>query len=112
MVVDYTRRFSDKLQIDMLRAYQPERFKTPGTQANRDSTKSRALNAWWLFCVVVFAMKLLLLWLDPMPKLFMGDSGAYVQTALTGWIPADRSYFYGYLVRCSGFGWAVLLRFY
>ncbi len=55
--------------------------------------------AWWLFCVFVFAVKLLLLWLDPTPKLFMGDSGAYIQTALKGWIPEDRSYFYGYLVR-------------
>jgi hypothetical protein len=30
----------------------------------------------------------------------MGDSGSYLWTALTGWIPPDRSYFYGYLVRC------------
>src|SRR5262245_23297213 len=29
----------------------------------------------------------------------MGDSGAYIHTALTGWIPGERSYFYGYLVR-------------
>jgi hypothetical protein len=29
----------------------------------------------------------------------LGDSGAYIWTALTGWIPSDRSYFYGYLVR-------------
>jgi hypothetical protein len=60
---------------------------------------SCAVNAWWLFCALVFAIKLLLLWLDPTPKLFMGDSGAYIWTALTGWIPGDRSYFYGYLVR-------------
>src|SRR5882757_5186218 len=56
-------------------------------------------NAWWLFCALIFAIKLLLLWLDPTPKLFLGDSGAYIWTALTGWIPSDRSYFYGYLVR-------------
>ena len=49
--------------------------------------------------MVVFVTKLLLLWLDPTPKLFMGDSGAYIWTALTGWIPSDRSYLYGYLVR-------------
>ena len=49
--------------------------------------------------MLVLAIKLLLLWLDPTPKLFMGDSAAYVQTALKGWIPPDRSYFYGYLVR-------------
>src|SRR5215510_15081300 len=59
----------------------------------------RGGNAWWLFCLLVLAIKLLLFWLDPTPKLFMGDSGAYVHTALTGWIPEDRSYFYGYLVR-------------
>ena len=29
----------------------------------------------------------------------MGDSWSYIWTALTGWIPGDRSYFYGYLVR-------------
>ena len=60
---------------------------------------SPAANAWWLFCALIFAIKLLLLWLDPTPKLFLGDSGAYIWTALTGWIPSDRSYFYGYLVR-------------
>ena len=60
---------------------------------------SPVANAWWLFCVLVFANKLLLLWLDPTPKLFIGDSVSYILTALTGWIPWDRSYFYGYLVR-------------
>jgi hypothetical protein len=59
----------------------------------------RGANGWWLFCALILAIKLLLLWLDPAPKLFLGDSGAYIHTALTGWIPADRSYFYGYLVR-------------
>src|SRR4051812_27139084 len=66
----------------------------------RDSAAVPAANAWWLFCALVLAIKLLLLWLDPTPKLFLGDSGAYIWTALTGWIPSDRSYFYGYLVRC------------
>jgi hypothetical protein len=60
---------------------------------------SPTVNAWWIFCALIFAIKLLLLWLDPTPKLYMGDSGSYIHTALTGWIPSDRSYFYGYLVR-------------
>src|SRR6266480_213063 len=60
---------------------------------------SPAANAWWLFCALIIAIKLFLLWLDLTPKLFLGDSGAYIWTALTGWIPSDRSYFYGYLVR-------------
>ena len=60
---------------------------------------SPAMNAWWLFCALIFAIKLLLLWLDPTPRLYMGDSGSYIHTALIGSIPRDRSYFYGYLVR-------------
>jgi hypothetical protein len=56
-------------------------------------------NGWWLFCVLVFVIKLFLLLLDPRPEFFLGDSGSYILTALTGWIPADRSYFYGYVVR-------------
>jgi hypothetical protein len=68
-------------------------------QSIRAVAASPAANAWWLFCVLVLAIKLLLLWLDPTPKLFLGDSGSYIWTALTGWIPSDRSYFYGYLVR-------------
>lgn len=54
---------------------------------------------WWLFCLGVFALKFFLVALDPLPKFFMGDSGSYLWTALTGWIPDDRSYFYGYVVR-------------
>ena len=34
MPVAYLRKFSDKLQIEMLRAYQPDRFKTPGTNVH------------------------------------------------------------------------------
>jgi hypothetical protein len=63
------------------------------------NTASPAVNAWWLFCALIFALKLLLLWLESTTKLYMGDSGSYIHTALTGSIPSDRSYFYGYLVR-------------
>ena len=54
---------------------------------------------WALFCFLVFALKLLLFAIDPLPKFVMGDSGSYIWTALTGWIPEDRSYFYGYVIR-------------
>lgn len=54
---------------------------------------------WWLFCSLICLLKFLLLALDPLPKFFIGDSACYIATALTGWIPDDRSYFYGYVIR-------------
>ena len=54
---------------------------------------------WWLFCLLIVLLKLFLLALDPLPKMFMGDSACYISTALVGWIPDDRSYFYGYVIR-------------
>src|SRR6478736_5719717 len=72
---------------------------TTAPQSICANATSPAVNAWWLFCALIFAIKLLLLWLDSTPKLFLGDSSSYIHTALTGWIPSDRSYFYGYLVR-------------
>lgn len=55
----------------------------------------------WYSCVLLFGLKFFLLAVDPLPKLFLGDSGSYIWTALTGWIPPDRSYLYGYVIRCS-----------
>jgi hypothetical protein len=54
---------------------------------------------WWLFALLIVSLKLFLLALDPLPKMFMGDSACYLSTALVGWIPDDRSYFYGYVIR-------------
>lgn len=54
---------------------------------------------WTLFCIAIFLIKLCVFALDPIPKVYMGDSGSYVYTALSGWIPEDRSYLYGYLIR-------------
>jgi hypothetical protein len=34
VVTGYVRRYDTKLQIEMLRAYRPDRFKTPGTNVN------------------------------------------------------------------------------
>lgn len=54
---------------------------------------------WWPFCLLILTLKFVLLALDASPKMFMGDSGSYLWTALSGWIPPDRSFFYGYLIR-------------
>ena len=55
--------------------------------------------SWWLFCLLVFGLKVFLLACDPLPKLFLGDSGSYLWTALSGWIPPDRSFLYGFIIR-------------
>jgi hypothetical protein len=54
---------------------------------------------WWFFCLFIVLLKFFLLALDPLPKMFIGDSACYIATALVGWIPDDRSYFYGFLIR-------------
>jgi hypothetical protein len=56
---------------------------------------------WWLFCLLILALNFLLLALDPLPKLFMGDSAAYLHTALSGGVPRDRSFLYGNVIRWS-----------
>jgi hypothetical protein len=56
---------------------------------------------WWLFCLSILALNFLLLVFDPLPKLFMGDSASYLWTALSGWLPPDRSFLYGYVIRWS-----------
>lgn len=35
----------------------------------------------------------------PYPSFHFGDSGAYLTTALIKWIPPDRSFIYGFLLR-------------
>jgi len=50
-------------------------------------------------CVVLVGAIKGIAWLiDPNVRLFMGDSGSYFHTALTGWIPPDRSFLYGWLI--------------
>jgi hypothetical protein len=57
---------------------------TAAPQRARAGATFRVANRWLPFCVLVLAIKLLLLWLDPTPKLFLGDSGSYIRTALIG----------------------------
>lgn len=78
----------------------------PETGLNRKRHSDRRLFTdpyWWLFCALILSLKLCLLAFDPLPKIFLGDSYSYLWTAVTGWIPNDRSYFYGYLIRYSSF---------
>ena len=52
------------------------KIETTAPQSIRAGAASKVANAWLLFCVLVLAIKLLLLWLDTTPKLFLGDSGS------------------------------------
>ena len=77
---------------------------TPPTPRRLDDTRTALLSTdayWWRFCLLILALKFALLALDPLPKFFMGDSGSYIWTALTGWMPPDRSFLYGYVIRWS-----------
>jgi hypothetical protein len=75
---------------------------TAGTVGGEDSALKRCCG-WLLFCFLIFALKFSLLALDPSPKFFLGDSASYIWTAVSGWIPADRSFTYGYIIHwlCS-----------
>ena len=68
-------------------------------QATEKSRRFRVENSWWLFCLAIVTLKFLLLAVDPTPKFYLGDSMSYIRTALTGWVPPDRSYFYGFAIR-------------
>lgn len=58
----------------------------------------------WALCLFsIFVLKLLFFAIDPLPKLYLGDSDSYIWTAVSGWIPDDRSYFYGYVIRWTSF---------
>ena len=74
-------------------------FKAPiaGKAADRPGLFTDA--NWWLFCLLILALSFFLLALDPQPKLVLGDSGSYLHTALRGWVPPDRSFLYGYVIR-------------
>ena len=72
---------------------------TTSASTTEDVRRFPSSYRWALFCFSIFALKLLLFAIDSTPKLYMGDSGSYIWTALRGWIPPDRSFFYGYVIR-------------
>lgn len=48
---------------------------------------------------VLYTIKLTVFFFDSDPMFFMGDSGSYIWTALTGAIPGQRSFVYGFIIR-------------
>ena len=51
--------------------------------------------------MAVVGIKSVLLLLDPIPKLFFGDSGWFIVIAVLGFLPHDRSSAYGYVLRLA-----------
>jgi hypothetical protein len=56
-----------------------------------------------LLGVAVLAVKLGIFVCDHEPRLFLGDSASYLHSALSGWVPPDRSFLYGFMI-----GWLAL----
>src|SRR4051812_2427675 len=63
----------------------------------------------WLLAAL-FGLKFALVLLDGNPSAFMGDTGAYLYTALHNYLPHDRGFFYGFLLRPLAI-WPHSLRF-
>ena len=63
------------------------------------TARSGAAAAWIAFAAAMIAVKAAWLAVDADPAVFFGDSESYLATALEGWIPPDRSFVYGYILR-------------
>ena len=57
-------------------------------------TRRRASRYWLALAAALIAIKLVLGIADPTIRFFLGDSESYLHSALTGWIPPDRSFVY------------------
>jgi len=68
-----------------------------GVKGNK--TQKNPVFAWLCFLLLLLSNQGILLWLDHQPMFFLGDSASYIQTAISGWLPSDRSFVYGYFIR-------------
>ena len=58
-----------------------------------------SVTQWLLFILSVMGLKCLIFIIDPLPMFYLGDSWSYIHTALSDWIPSDRSFVYGFLIK-------------
>jgi hypothetical protein len=61
--------------------------------------KKDSLVFWFSLILIIFFIKFIIFCLDPLPMFFLGDSACYLTTALSGWIPPDRSFVYGFMIK-------------
>ena len=70
----------------------------------RTSSVSNSGRSLLSLSLLALAIKAVVLVADPNPQFFLGDSASYIATAVVGWIPPDRSYLYGFLIRWLSVG--------
>lgn len=56
---------------------------------------------WAALALAVVLLKLAVLLADPGVRLFLGDSQVYLASAVTDWVPPDRSFLYGWLIAAT-----------
>lgn len=72
----------------------------PAIPASTALPPSKAALLRWLALIgSVLLVKGILFRADHSPMFFLGDSVAYINTAKWGWIPPDRSFLYGWIIR-------------
>lgn len=71
------------------------------TDRREISSQQITKSQWLFFAALIFSIKFFIFCTDPLPMFFLGDSASYIQTALTGWIPPDRSFVYGFLIEIT-----------
>src|SRR6185312_8413162 len=72
---------------------------TPAPVASSPSAPRASRTAGYITAILAIgAVKLLLLLLDPNPRFFLWDSVTYLQGALGGALPRDRSFLYSFLI--------------
>ncbi len=86
------------MQLPLVKTDAPASPRRQEQQA-RSERRSSATVSFRQIVFLICVLKLIFLLLDPNPQLFLGDSASYLQTAMTKWIPLDRSYVYGFLIR-------------
>ncbi len=65
--------------------------------------KSAGRYGWLSFMGLLIFVNGIILCIDHHPMFFFGDSASYIWTAISGWLPTDRSFVYGYLIRLVAF---------
>jgi hypothetical protein len=63
------------------------------------ATSAPSLRWWLVLAAVLAALKLVIGVADPTVRFFLGDSESYLHSAITGWIPPDRSFVYPWLLK-------------